>query len=96
VNFVERVMRIMTHINIGAALGMVAWVLWSGWQVVTGQIGPIYRASEAHAQVSSAHTGKPTRTQPKLVLAGDGAPSPCHTTMPTATPAALVFTGADL
>ncbi len=42
-NFIERVMRVMTHINIGAALGLAAWVLWSGWQVVTGQIAPAYR-----------------------------------------------------
>jgi hypothetical protein len=30
-HFTERVMRIMTHVNVGAALGLVAWVLWSGW-----------------------------------------------------------------
>lgn len=36
----ERVMRVMTHVNIGAAIGMLAWLAWSGVQVVTGQIVP--------------------------------------------------------
>jgi len=31
-------MRVMTHLNIGAALAMVAWTAWSGTAVVTGQI----------------------------------------------------------
>lgn len=33
----ERVFRAITHINIGASLGMVAWMMWSGTQIVTGQ-----------------------------------------------------------
>lgn len=33
----ERVMRVMTHINIGATLGTAVWLLWSGSQVVSGQ-----------------------------------------------------------
>lgn len=36
---VLRLIGLMTHLNIGAALGMAAWLLASGWQVVTGQIG---------------------------------------------------------
>ena len=32
----ERVMRVMTHINVGATLGTAAWLLWSGSQVVSG------------------------------------------------------------
>ena len=43
----ERVMRVMTHVNIGAALGMVAWLAWSGAQVVTGQIAPARLAPPA-------------------------------------------------
>ncbi|MBL8330714.1 MAG: hypothetical protein JNJ71_17895 [Rubrivivax sp.] len=35
---VMRLMRLMTHVNIGAMLGMAAWLVWSGWQVSTGQI----------------------------------------------------------
>lgn len=31
---IERVMRVMTHINIGATLGTGAWILVSGLQVV--------------------------------------------------------------
>lgn len=33
---IERVMRVMTHVNIGAGLGMAAWIAWSGLQVVGG------------------------------------------------------------
>ena len=54
-DFIERVMRVMTHLNIGAALGMVAWLLWSGWQVVTGQIAPAQRMAEARAVIRMAH-----------------------------------------
>lgn len=32
----ERVFRTLTHINIGAAMGMVLWILWSGLQVASG------------------------------------------------------------
>ena len=35
-NTIERVMRVMTHVNIGCALGMVAWVASSGMLVVGG------------------------------------------------------------
>jgi hypothetical protein len=34
---IERVMRVMTHVNIGATLGMAAWLAWSGLQHVSGQ-----------------------------------------------------------
>ena len=34
---IERVMRVMTHINIGATLGTGAWILVSGLQVVGGE-----------------------------------------------------------
>ncbi len=33
---IERVMRVMTHVNVGATMGMVAWIAWSGHQVVSG------------------------------------------------------------
>jgi len=39
----ERVMRVMTHINIGATLGTAVWLLWSGLQVVSGQWTPALR-----------------------------------------------------
>lgn len=33
---IERVMRVMTHVNIGATLGMATCVAWSDLQVVSG------------------------------------------------------------
>jgi hypothetical protein len=96
VNFIERVMRVMTHINNGAALGLLAWVLWSGWQVVTGPIAPAYRAAEVKALVSLAHAGEPSPMHLVPVQAGGSALPPCHTTSAAPTRAAVVMTGADL
>lgn len=95
-NFIERVMRVMTHISIGAALGLVAWVLWSGWQVVTGQITPSYRVAEVKALVSVAHPGEPMRLHLVPSPAGAGALPSCHAAAPAPRQAALVLTGADL
>lgn len=33
----ERVMRVMTYLNIGATLATAAWILWFGQQVVSGE-----------------------------------------------------------
>jgi hypothetical protein len=96
VNFIERVMRVMTHINIGAALGLVAWVLCSGWQVVTGQIAPEYRVAEVKALMSLAQAGEPVSMHLVPAQAGVGAVPPCHTTVPAPQPSAVVLTGADL
>jgi hypothetical protein len=41
---VMRLLRLMTHVNMGAGLGMLAWLTWSGWQIVTGQMAPPPRA----------------------------------------------------
>ncbi len=95
-NFIERVMRVMTHINIGAALGLAAWVLWSGWQVVTGQITPGYRVAEVKALMSLAHAGVPAPMHLVPVQPGSGAPPPCHTAAPAPKQAALVLKEADL
>lgn len=57
----ERVMRLMTHINIGATLGTAVWLLWSGLQVVSGQWTPALRG--------------PAQTPPGLHRSG--APSCC-------------------
>lgn len=35
-NPVERVMRVMTHLNIGASLGIAAWMVWASVQVASG------------------------------------------------------------
>ncbi|HTP72482.1 MAG TPA: hypothetical protein VML58_09710 [Burkholderiaceae bacterium] len=32
---VQRVMRVMTHVNLGATLGLVAWLLWSGYAIAS-------------------------------------------------------------
>jgi hypothetical protein len=96
VNFIERVMRVMTHINIGAALGLAAWVLWSGWQVVTGQIAPAYRVAEVKALMSLAHAGETAPMHLVPVQAGAAALPPCHTAAPAPQRSAVVLTVADL
>lgn len=35
-NPVERVMRVMTHLNIGASLGIAAWMVWASVQLASG------------------------------------------------------------
>ena len=50
---IERVMRVMTHINIGATLGTGAWILVSGLQVVGGEFS------------AQAHPAAPARSQPQ-------------------------------
>ncbi len=56
----ERVMRVMTHVNIGAAIGMVAWLAWSGVQVVSGQIVPP-RAAAPEPPAAVAPGAKPAQ-----------------------------------
>jgi hypothetical protein len=96
VSFIERVMRVMTHFNIGVAIGLVAWVLWSGWQVVTGQIAASYRVAEVETMMSVAHAGQPVRLHLMPMQAGTVGPPPCHSAVAAPKPAALVLTGADL
>jgi hypothetical protein len=59
---IERVMRIMTHINIGATLGTGAWILVSGLQIVGGEFSAPARhhapsQHQAPAQTSPHHHG---------------------------------------
>jgi hypothetical protein len=96
VNFIERVMRIMTHVNIGASLGLVAWVLWSCWQMVTGHIAPANRAAEVRALVSLAHAGQPVPMELVPVHAWGGAKALCHEPPPAARRTDMALTGADL
>ncbi len=35
-NLIQRVVRVMTHVNIGATLGLVAWLAWASLEVVGG------------------------------------------------------------
>lgn len=50
---IERVMSVMTHVAIGAALGMVGWLAWAGVQVVSGE-WKIPRAAPVVRQASAA------------------------------------------
>ena len=95
-NFIERVMRVMTHINIGTSLGLATWVLWSGWQVVTGQLSPAYRVDEVKALMRQAPAGDPAPTPLLPVQAGTRAMPPCPCAAAAPTRAALVVSGADL
>jgi hypothetical protein len=37
---IERAMRVMTHVNIGGALGVAAWIAWSSLQGPAGDLTP--------------------------------------------------------
>lgn len=95
-NFIERVMRIMTQVNIGAALGMVAWLLWSGWQIVTGQIAPAHNMVEVQAVMRLAHSGGAARLHLVPAQAGSVAAPHCHEAPPSPSRVAAVLTGEDL
>jgi hypothetical protein len=96
VNFIDRVMRVVTHINVGAALGLAAWVLWSGWQVVTGQIVPTHRVAEVKALMSMAHAGPSAPMQLVPAHAAGGSLPPCHHPQPATRQSAVALSGADL
>ena len=77
---VVRLLRLMTHFNIGAALATAAWVLWSGAQIVTGQIAPGYRPDEMRrlAQLrSAAHAAEANNQAPRQARLQDTQP-PMH------------------
>lgn len=42
--FIEPVMRAMTHLNIGAAIALLAWILWSGQQIVRSDVPVVVRS----------------------------------------------------
>ncbi|WP_162911011.1 hypothetical protein [Azohydromonas sediminis] len=71
-----RLWRLMTHVNIGAALGMVAWLAWSGWQVVTGQ-NPTMRHDPNTARALDLAHGVVTDGR-FLLLRSDAGAAPCH------------------
>lgn len=95
-SFVERVMRVMTHVNLGISLGLAAWVLWSGWQLVTGQITPTYRVAEVRALMSLARAGEPQPLHLFPVQGVSSALPPCHLATPAPQQAAVALSGADL
>lgn len=95
-DFIERVMRVMTHINAGAALGLAAWVLWSGFQVVTGHITPGYSPAEFSSLVRLAHAGASTPLELLPATTQGRAMPPCHEPRPAVRRADWALTGADL
>jgi hypothetical protein len=80
----HRWIRWMTHLNIGAALGMVAWVAWSGWQVMTGQIGnppqrpPSAALLSAHAPHRAHGPNTPAGQPLHLLTAQEAADAHAH------------------
>lgn len=95
-NFIEHVMRVMTHIVIGAALGLAAWVPWSGWLVVTGRIAPAHRLAEVKTLMGVAPAGLAAPMQLVPVhAAGESLPA-CHGPQPPTRPSATALSGADL
>lgn len=72
----ECVMRGMTPVSIGAAPGLAAWVLWSGWQVVSGRIEPACRVAEVRAPMQPAHAREPAPLRLVSVQVGGGALPP--------------------
>lgn len=60
---IERVMRILTHLVIGLALSMVAWIAWSGALVVSGELPirrgvPVTPATAAPMLTAHPHGGR--------------------------------------
>ncbi|MBB2776538.1 UNVERIFIED_ORG: hypothetical protein HNP28_001853 [Comamonas terrigena] len=52
--FLEKAMRAMTHLNIGAAIAMFAWILWSGQQIVHGNVPVASRSTSAASAPAKA------------------------------------------
>jgi hypothetical protein len=95
-NFVERVMRVMTHVNIGIAMGLVAWVAWSGWQVVTGQIVPDHRPAEIRAAMNPLPADHAVALHREPTGEARDALPPCHASPPATASAAWPVSGGDL
>jgi hypothetical protein len=69
-NTLERVMRVMTHVNIGATLGTGVWILWSGLMIVGAPLQAMdappaaARPNGASAVPSSCATCRPSESHP--------------------------------
>lgn len=68
--------RFMTHVNAGATLGMVAWLAWSGWQVVTGRL-TVMRDDPGTVRVHELPRSVDAEGRLLLLRSGTGAP-PCQ------------------
>jgi hypothetical protein len=56
--FINTMMRAMTHLNIGAAIAMFAWILWSGYLIVQPD-------ASRGSSVRPAVTGAPSPALPQ-------------------------------
>ncbi len=60
-SLIDTMMRAMTHLNIGAAIAMFAWILWSGYVIV--QPDASRSASVRPAVTGVASTALPQRNE---------------------------------
>ena len=64
-SFIQRVMRVVTHVNIGATLGLFTWLAWASLQVASGA-QPIPR----HPPVDRVPTGHQSVNLPCCLVPG--------------------------
>jgi hypothetical protein len=84
---VVRLMRLMTHVNIGVALGLAAWIAWSGWQVVSGQRQPAHQTAQVRALLAAADAARPLPMRLVPVGAAGRALPSCVEPWPRSSPA---------
>jgi hypothetical protein len=75
---IERVMRVMTHINIGSALALFAWVVWSGWQLASGPVASDRTKAEASSRLSPPRADPATPMRLIPMRAGETLPLCCQ------------------
>jgi hypothetical protein len=92
---IARVMRAMTHINIGSALALFAWVVCSGGQVASGAVTPDHTAPAASSRSSlpPADAASPMGSIP--ARSGQARP-PCCQRRPGVQEAPASLSGTDL
>jgi hypothetical protein len=95
-NLIERVMRVMTHVNIGAALGLAAWVLWSAGPAMAGHTSAPSASTERWTLLNVPQAGPSTPMKLVPMEARDGAIALCHEPPPGILQADTAPTGADL
>lgn len=99
---VMRLLRLITHFNIGATLATAAWVLWSGAQIVTGHLSPSHRPDEVRqlmeARQRNAEASLSMRLRPVSgpAMSPGSATAPCHADAATSIVRAVPLREADL
>ena len=77
-SFIERILRAMTQLNIGATIATAIWTLWSGFAVVAAPVKPTSeppsRSPATPAQLHECPCAKPgdalqTRSAPTPLIA---------------------------